>query len=151
VLGLNGDQAGALSTAALSVIRSGTLPATTKSLISDSFLNPCSGPSIIEFQVSDKDFWMHRPRGDSGLYRDLRLNPDRPIEELLEMLGEGNEYSRVDNLGRLVHVWSGPISNCQSPPSDIESSALTQSCPPKDTSRLLLDRAKASDGIQARG
>ncbi len=48
-------------------------------------------------------FWMHQLRGDSGVYRGLRLNPVRLTQELLGMLGEGNESSRVDNLGRLVH------------------------------------------------
>jgi len=48
-------------------------------------------------------FWMHQLRGDSGVHRDLRLNPVRLVKELLEMLGEGHESSRVDDLGRLVH------------------------------------------------
>ena len=48
-------------------------------------------------------FWMHQLRGDSGVHQDFRLNPVRLAQELLEMLGEGNDSSRVDNLGRLVH------------------------------------------------
>ena len=48
-------------------------------------------------------FWMHQLRGDSGVHQDFRLNPVRFAQELMEVLGEGNGSSRVDDLGRLAH------------------------------------------------
>ncbi len=63
-------------------------------------------PPGVKWEGSDPPqpaFWMHQLRGDSGVYRGLRLNPVRLTQEILEMLGEGNESSRVDDLGRTVH------------------------------------------------